>query len=435
MQLAAKSERRQLRSISWLVPHAPEKRESSKWGVMRVWDIKNMTKVGDADPCEMTWRWHLTNPPFAKVVLVEYGQSMIRNKMASLPCPRNNLFVLLPRAPDNHSLWDKATSNIGGPCSNSHQSPRSSDKIHLLQQCLYFSIGSPQRVVARWRPRRRNPRSKWSTHWPGSLARNWRNQLHINYINSTVDERRVLHHAVQDFCHHHYYQQPTYLAICSGWKFVLSGHSLPSSLTPRNWIACSIFLRLEVYLPFFFPDIPDQLQRTGKTWTSCWAGRLFLILWPEAWWYGDGIGFVLGKGKPKELYSDHVSLFHLISISKSHFVASLDLENFKATSEKPLEFPSPLPNSQENVHDGKQLNTFSCPQTTRSCFLLEQVPTEPSSQPISMCLVGVSMSISARSTCTSTGLNCAAGSCDGAKKVHVPTANARSAKQRKGRRT
>ena len=193
---------------------------------------------------------------------------------------------------------NKATSNIGGPCSNSHQSPRSSDKIHLLQQCLYFSIGSPQRVVARWRPRRRNPRSKWSTHWPGSLARNWRNQLHINYINSTVDERRVLHHAVQDFCHHHYYQQPTYLAIWSGWKFVLSGHSLPSSLTPRNWIACSIFLCLEVYLPFFFPDIPDQLQRTGKTWTSCWAGRLFLILWPEGW-YGDGIGFVLGKGKPK----------------------------------------------------------------------------------------------------------------------------------------
>ena len=187
-------------------------------------------------------------------------------------------------------------------------------------------------------------------------------------------------------------------------------------------------------LTLFFPDIPDQLQRTGKTWTSCWAGRLFLILWPEAWWYGDGIGFVLGKGKPKELYSDHVSLFHLISISKSHFVASLDLENFKATSEKPLEFPSPLPNSQENVHDGKQLNTFWWPSNNSKLFL-EQVPTEPSSQPISMCLVGVSMSISARSKCTSTGLNCAAGSCDGAKKVHVPTANARSAKQRKGRRT
>ena len=179
---------------------------------------------------------------------------------------------------------------------------------------LYFSIGSPQRVVARWRPRRRNPRSKWSTHWPGVTCTKIGGTNCISTIShSTVDERRVLHHAVQDFCHHHYYQQLTYLAMCSGWKFVLSGHSLPSSLTPRNWIACSIFLRLEVYLPFFFPDIPDQLQRTGKTWTSCWAWSALphLVAWSMVV-RGWDLDLYWVKESRKSCTLITVSLFHLI---------------------------------------------------------------------------------------------------------------------------
>lgn len=118
-------------------------------------------------------------------------------------------------------------------------------------------------------------------------------------------------------------------------------------------------------LALFFPDIPDQLQRTGKTWTSCWAGRLFLILWPEAWWYGDGIGFVLGKGKPKVVLW---SRFIYFQYQNRTLWLHLTWRISRLLLRSPWNFSHLCPTPRRTCMTGSNWIPSDGPQTTQSCF-------------------------------------------------------------------